>query len=260
MPNHIQNRLQIIGSRQEINSVLSHISGTWDDGTKRQIDFNKIVPMPTGLEIEIHSGIEMWVKICTGQLNFKAFLESAKKGSSFGNVWIDKGFDSMINYMATSTAFEALLGERNIKNVKDFDESDFEMFIQALKNYRQHGYIYWHDWSPKHWGTKWNAYNQNDSKNTEGTIYFQTAWNAPVPVICTLSTLFPSLNMVLSFADEDTGSNTGRIVFNNGEEIESLRPVNQSKEAYELYFELHPADRKQYKLVGDNYEYIDEEE
>jgi hypothetical protein len=202
----------------------------------------------------------MWVKICLGEYDFKAFLTHARGGKSFGEVWNNNGFDSMINYMGTSTAFEALLGERGRSSIKDFSEEDFETFLKAIKNYRKHGYMYWYEWSIKNWGTKWNAYGQNDSRNTPDTIYFQTANGKPIPVILALSAHFPVVSMTLTYADEDSGSNTGRIVFKNGNVIEEYKPESQSKEGYDIYFELHPDSRSEYKLVGDKYEYIESED
>jgi hypothetical protein len=259
MPNHTQNRLTIKGSSTQIENVLSRIASLDEEGNKIEMDFNKIIPMPKGMENETHSGVEMWIKICTGQLNFKAFLANAQGGKSFGEAWVNNGFDDMLNYMQSSTAFETLLGDRP-GNMKTFSEEDLEHFIQGIRNYRDHGFIGWHGWSIKHWGTKWNAYNMNDERNTADTIYFQTANGRPIPVIAKLSEVFPNVILILSYADEDSGSNAGCIVFNAGIQLETFQPENQSKEAYDMYFELHPGTQEEYKLVGDKYEYIETED
>ena len=263
MPNHIQNRLRIIGSDKEVQRVFNHIKGKSPDGEEMQIDFRKIKPMPDGMEVEPHSGIETWVNICMGQCDFKSMLQHAQSSKSFGQVWIEDenkdGFNKMLNYMETSTAFEYLLGEHGRKNVKDFTDEEFGIFIQCLKNFRNHGYVSWYKWSIEHWGTKWNAYSQNDTRNTNDTIYFQTAWNSPVELIKTLSSQLPSVRFLLVYADEDSGSNTGKLEMQNGKVLSSTKPESQSKEGYDIYFELHPNSINNYKLVEDKYEYIEEE-
>lgn len=49
------------------------------------------------------------------------------------------------------------------------------------------GYTNWYDWSVVNWGTKWNTYSC--SRNTDGipdgslSYRFDTAWNAPTPIM-----------------------------------------------------------------------------
>lgn len=49
MPNHVTNRLTIIGDENKIKECLNAIKGVWKDypeDDNRRIDFNKIIPMP----------------------------------------------------------------------------------------------------------------------------------------------------------------------------------------------------------------------
>lgn len=256
MPNHIQNRLQVIGDNQEVQKILSHIAGKTDDGKKVQIDFNKIKPSPQGMDVETHLGVEMWAKIVTGQIDFACLFIQMEKSP----VEMFKGGDygTLSNRMAANTAMEHLTGKRN-GTVKDLSETDFNSFVQCLKNYRENGSINWYDWNRKNWGTKWNAYDQNDKRNTADTIYFQTAWSSPIALMQELSKMFPLVKISLAYADEDSGSNAGKILFENGEAIEVNQPEGQSTEAYDIYFELHPDSKENYKLVEGKYEYVEEE-
>lgn len=62
------------------------------------------------------------------------------------------------------------------------------------------------------------------------------------------------------YADEDSGSNTGKMRIKNGEILESIFPESQSVEGYEIYFEIHPDYRNDYKLNENGvYVYNDEE-
>lgn len=257
MPNHIQNRLKIIGEETKVKELLNYISSTDKDGRVVQIDFNKIKAMPEGLDTECHSGIKMWVEICTGQIDFASLFQPTE--TSFSEMFKNGKYGTLASRMGASTAMEHLTGKRS-GNVKDFSEEDFNAFIQLLKNYRNHGATSWYEWSIENWGTKWNAYGQNDERNTADTIHFETAWSSPIALIAELSKLFPDVKIELDYADEDSGSNTGKILFHNGEALECYQPESQSKDGYEIYFELHPENKSNYKLVGDKYEYIEDDE
>lgn len=262
MPNHIQNRLQIVGDKEDIRKVFDFIKSDKPDkeGEIARIDFNKIKPMPEGLEANPHSGIQVWVEICTGQLDFKALFRNTSQ--TLGEVWNkdedNKGFDKMINLIKANTAIEHLLGER--PNISKFRDDEFDIFIQCLKNLRNTGHMSWYSWSLENWGTKWNAYGQFDKRDTEDTIYFETAWSSPVNLIVELSTKFPNVEFNLCYADEDSGSNTGKITIINGEKTKCINPESQSAEGYEIYFELNPERRGDYTLVEGKYRHFEEEE
>ena len=64
---------------------------------------------------------------------------------------------------------------------------------QDVERCAREGIPTWQDWQRKHWGTKWNAYQTEDvvvqkwSVNfTTATYRFQTAWDAPRPVIAAI--------------------------------------------------------------------------
>lgn len=256
MPNHIQNRLKVSGTPEQVKGVLNFISSTDKDGGAVQIDFNKIKAMPEGLDAECHSGIKMWVEICTGQIDFASLFQQTE--TSFSEMFKNGKYGTLASRMGASTAMEHLTAKRS-GNVKDFSEEDFNAFIQLLKNYRNHGATSWYEWSIENWGTKWNAYGQNDKRNTEDTIHFETAWSSPIALIAELSKLHPGCVLQLDYADEDSGSNAGMITFKNGEALDVIQPESQSKEAYDIYFELHPESVSNYKLVGNKYEYVEED-
>lgn len=255
MPNHIQNKLQIIGTHDQIKDVLDFIKSTDKEAEEIQIDFNKIIPMPDELKIETHSGVIEWAEICTCLIDFTPLFSTLP--DTISNLLNNHKYGVLSNRLKASTAMESITGKR--KSVKDFNEKEFDQFIQCVKNIRKHGLSTWYDWSVENWGTKWNAYQQNDERNTSDTIFFQTAWNSSYKIIGKLSEKFPSIAFKLTYADEDSGSNAGVIDFKNGAITDCYQPKSQSKGAYDLYFELHPDRINDYKLIGDTYEYIDEE-
>lgn len=94
-------------------------------------------------------------------------------------------------------------------------------------------------WTRKNWGTKWNAYGQIDSRNTEDTIYFETAWGGVPELMQKIAWIFPNVSVEYSFADEDIGNgNNGEYVFQGHEVLAEEVFEEWSNEAFELCFEL----------------------
>ncbi|MFA5299264.1 MAG: hypothetical protein WC389_13830 [Lutibacter sp.] len=187
MPNHITNRLKIVGIENKINKVFDFIKIEEQDATKDYrdklifgigtIDFNKITPMPK------------WV--------FRGNLGRAE---------------------------EQKYGAENC----------------------------WYKWSLDNWGTKWNAYEQLDERNTDDTIYFNTAWSKVDELIRKLSLIFPDVIIEYAWADEDFGANIGFIELQNGQIIKRNEPNNFTKEAYDLAFKITKTTPEEHNLKFNN--------
>lgn len=103
---------------------------------------------------------------------------------------------------------------------KSLDESRRELekkeglfaAMSVKDGYNSGGY----EWCNVNWGTKWNAY---DIGFDYEAILFQTAWSAPRPIFAELSKRFPGLYLEVEYADEDRGSNCGKLTYLNGELI-----------------------------------------
>jgi len=93
-----------------------------------------------------------------------------------------------------------------------------------IDNILQHGSDTWYDWCCAHWGTKWGAMDSYIAGNEFG---YNTAWSAALPITYKLSELFPNVVFSHEWADEDIGSNCGRIQFQNGKEIEAYLPKDK---------------------------------
>ncbi len=139
MPNHIQNRLQVIGDNKEVRKVLTAI-----EGNEMQIDFNKIKPIPKELMIDSARWL-MPIEHYSNKVNDKGIVRHLQEMKSH--------FDKYPHRK----------------------EEDLNNFFQGIRNYIDFGFATWYEWSIKTWGTKWNAYGQNDKRNTIDTIYFETA-------------------------------------------------------------------------------------
>lgn len=124
-----------------------------------------------------------------------------------------------------------------------------ENLLRAISNFFECGYIYWHDFNTKNWGTKWNAY---ETDTREG-VSFQTAWSHPEPIFVALSALFPNDEIVVSYADEDIGQNCRRVVYLGGAVLSS-EDLHISG-AFQLW---HPGVDPATHGYDSNWEYSDE--
>jgi len=182
MPNHVTNRLRINGTPEQVQTIRDAIKGVWerDPEVPRHIDFNKIIPMPEGLEIEANFGELALAKTEAGFADNRIYLRPQdRRGSEHIN-------------------------DEKVDQIKD--------------NLKRTGYAYWYDWAPEKWGTKWNAYDQTEIE--PNLIQFDTAWSCPIPVLEALAAKFPEVEFICEFADEDIGSNQGTLTFRKGELIE----------------------------------------
>lgn len=116
---------------------------------------------------------------------------------------------------------------------------------------------WWMTWNRKYWGTKWGGYSYEQLKF--GAYTFETAWNGVPDLMLELSKQNPELEFEYTYSDEDSGYNVGKYQFKAGEVLMALEPDGGTKEAYDICFELKPYEKEYYKLVGETYEYIDEE-
>ncbi len=232
MPNHVTTFVELQGAPEEKKKFFETYFSKDDEG-KEYFDFNKVIPEPEGMGIELDLEVEDMIKN-TMQLPVDSnpllgLLQAANRAGT-------PGPDTL-------------------------DEEKYKMFLQGLDNYRKHGHIYWYDWRIAKWGTKWNSYDNQRLGDT--AFQFDTAWSHPEPVLIELSKQMPSLVFNAKYADEDTGSNVGRARYEAGtSNRQKLR--NGSKAAYELAFELHPDKRKYYRWDEGKHQYVyvdgDEEE
>ena len=107
------------------------------------------------------------------------------------------------------------------------------------ENLMTYGALDWYDFNCNNWGTKWNACEACliDESPTELSYQFETAWSMPFPIFCKLTEIFRDITVLVEYADEDFGSNCGRIEFSNGSDIDSYIP-DDYKEAQELAAEI----------------------
>ncbi len=230
MPNHIQNRLRFTGTPEAIKELTDHIKSVSideDNGQpyERDIDFNKIIPMPEELNITADG----WASQIEGTKSFSRPRPISEVRAEM------------------------------LEKIKDYEEkhreATIENFTKAAANVAKYGYATWYNWSVDMWGTKWNAYR---TKTEDGEIWFQTAWSAPRGLIRKLSEMFPRVTIELTCASEDSGYHVGVFKYEGGVIVSQYTPEGGSTAAYEIYFEMHPERKEDYKLIDGKYEYVEE--
>jgi hypothetical protein len=227
MPNHVTNKIILLGKKEELESLLKKIR---NEKENEPIDFNKILPMPKILH-EVSSPPKI---ISEAEYEKEMAIFNDKK-----RVLSDSEKMCGITHGITQKLHDQYM--------KKYDAVD------------------WYDWACKNWGTKWNAYDQSIGEFEETnsgfgtiTIIFDTAWSTPYPVIVKLAKMFPNIRMELRWADEDLGSNTGICKFAQGVCTDEYMPQDGSNEAYELVFELKEGSKDYFKLVDGKYVYDEE--
>ena len=226
MPNHIRNKIELIGSNEEIELFVKRYSETVD-GIELFPSFDKIVKMPE----------------CFSDLNPHHGIIDAVK-NKYG-----------VGYHANPLIRSLEISNRENNN-EDFNDEEKKVFEKCCKAYEETGFIYWYDWRLHFWGTKWGAYECE--RLDENTFVFDTAWSGVPKMIEKMANEFKNIKIIYSYSDEDTGNNVGIYIFKNGK-TNSTPIENNSKEAYDLAFEHRPEYREYYKLVNGNYEYIEED-
>lgn len=164
MPNHVINILSFEGDKAKIRQMLEDIKD--DEYGIHSVDFNKIIPMPPGLDLEAGS--------CT-QAGLDAYRD-------FIDVYTLGGTINTEHLSDIPVASE----QRFLKVRTDINHEDFALGKQAWNNLRQYGAATWYDWCYANWGTKWNAYGYDGyepASMPDDCIWFQTAWAEPKPVI-----------------------------------------------------------------------------
>ena len=178
MANDINNKLEIIGSDEQVLEVREFLKG---EESEIYIDFNKIIKMPDELRIN-----DIWSGQIVHVLLFGALPLCRVKSEE------------------VMSAF--------LKLTDNEKKEGFDFALKYHSNIEKYGHWHWYGWSIANWGTKCNAYQQGF--NSTNSLTFATAWS-PVPgLILTLSEIFPDITLNYSCSDfYDSIS----FVFKNGE-------------------------------------------
>ena len=204
MPNYVKNILSFDGDPVQVDRLFSTIQG--ENGP---MDFNKLIPMPSELEIESGS------RTAAG---FKKYME-----------------------FVADTGFSTEMEPAYLTAHPEIDREEWDLGKQTYQNIQKYGCPTWYEWRIQNWGTKWNA---SGAEVLDGRLSFLTAWNAPKQILEKLSQMFPSITIHHVWADEDIGHNCGDRTYKNGTVTQEHLPTGQ--EAVELGCDLWNIDPEEF--------------
>ena len=228
MPKNVTNRITFEGKEERILAMLEAVKS--DKHGRGSIDFNKLIPRPSELDIEAGSSTDAGLKA------YKGFVEVYKL----------KGKVKKKELLTIPEEKEKIfLGMR-----KDIRQKDWELGRAAYRNLLKYGAPTWYEWGIKNWGTNYNANGYQEGKDYSGCkeVRFDTAWSAPHPILKKLSQMYPDIAIMHEWADEDFGMNCGRRKYLEGEIIEQYTP-NGGREAKEFTAKVKEIDLQDYGLV-----------
>ena len=228
MPNYVTNIVSFSGEPKVLKEMLEKIK----DGELGTISFDKIAPMPKGLDIESGSMTIGALKIIKDFIN--SYTDGCETVEKFESIDVEVE-NEFLNDNPTVT------------------REQFDFGKQYYKNILMYGAPTWYEWCWDNWGTKWDAIDSYGSyiegaKDIE--MSFDTAWSPPLPIFEKLAKMYPSLTLEAKWADEDIGNNCGSIKYENGELVEKYEPESY-EEGFEFACEIlgvEPEEREEMRL------------
>lgn len=193
MPNNVRNIVKITGDADTIRKLMAEVKG----GEKMPFDFDRIIPMPPSLMIESSSR----VKDGHALLAYRERGDDSLLKKILEYPWTKQAEITTVEALATHLEKKDAEGMESWRKRPDdpFREpnrlSSIELARAVEKNIRDHGHPDWYSWSVENWGTKWNAYEQEEPVLAPGgksvTYEFETAWATPTPVLKALVDKYP---------------------------------------------------------------------
>lgn len=183
MPNWTYNRLTV-DPEYRSKDIFDFVAGK-----NTSFDFNNVIPMPKSLNIESSSVEEESIIIAYCKKYHNGII-TQKNIEEF-----DKKYNTHFSWMTAKRV------KKDFANADD-DKCNKMLILGeiALNNLETYGHPDWYGWCNEHWGTKWNAC---DPDRYPDFISFDTAWNAPIPVMEELSRKFPDVKIMLWSHYED---------------------------------------------------------
>jgi hypothetical protein len=219
MANVVRNRLVIKAIEPRLKEITDFLAGEPDEnGLPRHIDFQRIVPMPDDLPPTIRTdGIMGWAV-----LEHRGCLGYSKKE-------VKKQFDAL----------------------RPEERNEWLMLGQQYRdNTQKYGHATGLDWCMARWGTQENAFDQE--KRADNEIWFNTRYSHAGRLITALSLEYPEAVFEYSYAEDNAGANCGKVIAQNGAGWVRI-PEPDTKEAFEISFEMWPEIRVLFDFDGDTY-------
>lgn len=280
MPNHVKNRITLIGSEESIKSLVEKFSTTYPETEDTAYDgrvictnqsgsigwYDKestvferrnetsVLGLPDGFKFEMQ---KEWTRFPDFEKVFPVPECIKLVGDSVSSNIVDAVKAKYRHPFSNNPLLAFLESSSRLKNENKISPEDQMQFELACKAYEETGFCYWYDYNIDKWGTKWNAYSCE--KLSDNVYDFDTAWSRVLDIIIEISKSFDG-QIAYAYSDEDTGHNVGSFLIASGIVISDFVPSGGTTPAYELAFELRPESKEYYKLIDGEYVYTDDED
>lgn len=266
MPNHVKNIIKLTGAQNEIDYIVNLITKTEEvDGEMQKVvDFNSLIPMPETLRVVSGAVSDECLRLYISDVfcNDNVYGTKLKKHlevlQRYNNSKLFCKINITTEYLYTlaeiSDKCSKLLEQYHAdRKKKPLDEGPWFRTTadvisygeQIYNNIEKYNAKDWWDWCPKHWGTKWNSYrNEQDVMPNCTKLKFETAWNIPYNFYIKLYEIIhrdcKSLSCNIRYANEDCGSGIGEIANIIGDKVIALNYLEEydDYELEEIYDEI----------------------
>lgn len=192
MSNRCENKLELIGTPEEVNQVLAFISSKDDKGADILFDFNKVIPIPEELIDYVYPEIvnQTEGKEATPVDDFGTLDEPIlrnKKPIIKEGKYTDPKNDAKDHYQLNDKELN--------KYISEYPEERREELEVMIGNLKKTGFADTHDWCVENWGARWVS----EIHIENNIIWFLTPWTPPLPIIEKLSSLFPAVKFSISY-------------------------------------------------------------
>jgi len=173
MPYHVIQQLTVLGP--ETHKVVKQLAGP-----DSPVDFDKILPIPEELHVQLSSEGAVGIAALTGDCEwYLTFPWVANQG-----ITTPEGFRVMAE--------------------RDYPEG-IKFARKLLSNKENFGHMEWKEWCLQNWGTPWNAYSVGEWEflHHQARIRFTTERHAALPVVIRLSYGFFEIPFELRYFNED---------------------------------------------------------
>lgn len=188
------------------------------DEISKKVDFNILLPQPADLDIE--SGSRSYqdennyyefqkVKVQAQKELITPLLEQTYKQGMTQEEYVNLTLPRAngvhkIKFMSVYGIPTAMSDEEM--------EKEITTVLQGFYNLKTYGATDWYNWRIKNWGTKWNAETTYVDEES-GFAEFTTRWSCPFEI---LEELAKYTDIIVSYTDEDMGSNYGVYTIKDG--------------------------------------------
>ena len=203
MPNHVSNKLTISGPTEILKKLEEQVKGPDTAGEDCVFSFNQIKPMPEILK-DLSAGTTLNYAIWLASEHiYQSKVEQDPMAVAVRAMLKSDPPDMLERFCGMFDCACATHAEA-VEWARQNQPKLLDMGMRSVQGYMEHGALGWYDWSCANWGTKWDAYDIDFERDSDGRLIyvFDTAWSPPVPIVEELMEIFPGIAIEHRYFDE----------------------------------------------------------